>query len=84
MAVVASTPVPLRDLPAGCSARLHHVDVDPRSADLLRALGLTAASDLRLCKAGEPCIIQIGTTRIGVSRAVAAGILVVPLADPTA
>ena len=29
--------------------------------------------EFRLCKAGEPCILQVGGTRIGVSRTVAPG-----------
>jgi Fe2+ transport system protein FeoA len=33
-----------------------------------------------LCKAGEPCIVQVRSTRIGLSGKVADGILVVPYA----
>ena len=72
-------PVPLLDLPVGQSARLHAVDVDDAAAALLRALGLTADCDLRLCKAGEPCILQVSGTRIGISGEVASRILVRPL-----
>jgi Fe2+ transport system protein FeoA len=39
---------------------------------------LTDASELRLCKIGDPCIIQVGATRIGLSRGVAASLWVVP------
>ena len=81
MSAHASTavPVPLCDLPVGQVARLHAVDLDDAAAGLLKALGLTADSELRLCKAGEPCILQIGGTRIGVSRGVASRILVTPV-----
>ena len=47
---------------------------------LLQALGLSGAEAFRLCKAGEPCILQVGSTRIGVSRRVASRIFVI--ADP--
>jgi Fe2+ transport system protein FeoA len=79
MAWPLSYPVPLSDLPVGKLARLHAVDLDDAAAGLLRALGLTSDSDLRLCKGGEPCIVQIGGTRLGVSGAVARHILVMPV-----
>jgi len=77
----SSYPVPLTDLPVGRVARLHAVDLDDAASGLLRALGLTSDVDLRLCKAGEPCIVQIGGTRLGVSGAVANRILVLPVED---
>ena len=80
----SSYPVPLSDLPVGQLARLHAVDLDEAAAGLLRALGLTTDSDLRLCKGGEPCIVQIGGTRLGVSGAVARRILVLPVVEGAA
>jgi Fe2+ transport system protein FeoA len=71
--------IPLCELPVGDVARLHAVDLDADAAGLLHALGLTADSDLRLCKRGEPCIVQVGGTRLGVSASVACHILVRPL-----
>ena len=71
--------VPLSDLRTGETARVHRAAVDATVAGFLRALGLTHASELRLCKAGEPCIIQVRSTRIGLSRAVAGQIFVVPV-----
>lgn len=78
-AVVTSVlPIPLCELPVGQAARLHAVDLDDGAAGLLRALGLTNDSELRLCKRGEPCIVQVGGTRLGVSASVACHILVWP------
>lgn len=71
-------PVRLCDLPAGATARLYAADVPGEDGALLRALGLTEHCRLRLCKAGEPCIVQVRTTRIGLSRIVAEQVLVVP------
>lgn len=76
----SATPIPLTACVAGTVVRLHGTSLDPHSCDLLRALGLTRQCQLTLCKAGEPCIVQVRSTRIGLSRAVASGIFVVP--DP--
>ena len=65
-------------LPAGASARLTGTQLESDTRDLLRALGLTDASVLQVCKPGDPFIIQVRQTRMGLSRAVAEGILVVP------
>ena len=72
-----SMAVPLTTLPAGSLATLHEVR-DPESRTRLRSLGLTNACRLRLCKIGDPCIIQVRATRIGLSRAVAQFLYVLP------
>ena len=71
-------PVRLCNLEEGCAARFHEASLDPESRDLLRALGLTASSVVRLCKRGEPCIVQVRATRIGISKLVAGQIYVIP------
>jgi Fe2+ transport system protein FeoA len=77
--------VPLSELKAGTLARFHDDRLDPGARSLLRALGVTPACVLRLCQAGEPFIVQVRSTRIGLSRAVAMGIYVVPdVAGPPA
>jgi Fe2+ transport system protein FeoA len=70
--------VPLSSCQPGAVVRFFRAQLDPASCDLLRALGLTRQCQLTLCKAGEPCIVQVRSTRIGLSRDVANGILVVP------
>ena len=70
--------VRLADLPAGAVARFHTAAIAGGDQALLRALGLTERSLVRVCKAGEPCIVQVRATRIGLSRELAAGVLVVP------
>lgn len=70
--------VRLSDLAAGRTARFHEAHLAPRDCALLQALGFTDSCVLRVCKVGEPCIVQVRTTRIGFSRSVADGILVVP------
>ncbi len=79
MSAPLMSPVPLSDLPVGRAARFHEAALDGEAKDLLRALGLTPDSVVRLCKAGEPCIVQVRSTRIGLSRSVAGAILVTPV-----
>ncbi|TAK10748.1 MAG: ferrous iron transport protein A [Acidobacteria bacterium] len=71
-------PVRLCDLEEGCAARFHEASLDAEARDLLRALGLTSSSVVRLCKSGEPCIVQVRATRIGLSKLVAGQIYVIP------
>jgi Fe2+ transport system protein FeoA len=71
-------PIPLSQLGAGRTARLHSADLAKDDCALLRALGLTDRCLLRVCKAGEPCIVEVKATRIGLSRALARGVFVVP------
>ena len=78
MATTPNRPVALSTLPTGASGRVHEPLLDEESTSLLHALGLSVSRRFKLCKTGEPCIVQIGATRIGISKAVAARILVVP------
>lgn len=71
-------PIPLSQVRAGCKARLHSAALTNEECALLRALGLTDQCLLRVCKAGEPCIVEVRATRIGLSRQVAQGLFVVP------
>ena len=48
---------------------------------MLRSLGLHDACVMRLCKVGDPCIVQVRATRIGLSSAVARCLYVVPEAE---
>jgi Fe2+ transport system protein FeoA len=68
----------LCDLAVGAIARFHEAKLDPEAFHLLQSLGFTKSSRVRLCKAGEPCIVQVRSTRIGLSRAVAGCIFVIP------
>jgi Fe2+ transport system protein FeoA len=71
--------VRLSDLPEGATATFEGADVDASTARLLSALGFTGACRLLLCKTGEPFIVRIRDTRVGLSRAVAGAISVTPV-----
>lgn len=73
-------PVRLSELGVGAVARFHEARLDSDISRFLRAIGLTRTAEFRLCKSGEPCIVQVRSTRIGLSRALAGKIYVVPLA----
>lgn len=75
---VASLPTALTNLSTGQTARLHEARLDAHAVGLLRALGLSETQPFRVCKAGEPCILQVEGTRIGVSRVVASNLYVIP------
>jgi Fe2+ transport system protein FeoA len=70
-----TTMVSLLDLAPGTIAILRHVH-DEQSRTVLRSLGLTDGARLRICRLGDPCIIQVRATRIGLSRIVAQSIFV--------
>ena len=70
-----ATTVPLLALAPGTIAVLSRV-ADDQSRAVLRALGLTDGARLRICRRGDPCIIQVRSTRIGLSKVVAQSIYV--------
>jgi Fe2+ transport system protein FeoA len=70
-----ATTVPLLALPPGTIAVLRQV-LDDQSRAVLRSLGLTDGARLRICRRGDPCIIQVRSTRIGLSKVVAQSIYV--------
>jgi hypothetical protein len=73
-------PVRLTELPLGTLARIHANHLEREDWALLAALGLSNRSLVRICQAGNPWIVQVRETRIGLSDAVAAKILVIPAA----
>ena len=73
----APSPIRLADLAVGDTARLHQADVEDSTGRFLRAIGLTRTARFRVCRRGEPCIIQVRSTRVGLAQAIADRIFVV-------
>ena len=71
-------PVQLTNLAAGDAAQLHASSLGEEDFALLEALGMTRSCRFRVCKVGDPWIVQIRETRIGLAASVARQILVVP------
>ena len=69
--------VRLSDLPEGSTATFVAADVDTPTRRHLGSLGLTADCPLRLCKSGEPFIVAVRGTRIGMSATLARSIFVI-------
>ena len=72
------SPVQLTELAAGAAAQLHATHLGDEDFALLEALGMTRSCRFRVCKVGDPWIVQIRETRIGLAASVARKILVVP------
>jgi Fe2+ transport system protein FeoA len=73
--------VPLTHLRRGQRARLHRADLHCDDCELLNAMGLTEQCELRVCRRGEPYIVQVNATRLGLAASVAGRIHVHPIAS---
>jgi Fe2+ transport system protein FeoA len=62
--------VPLAELAPGAMAVLLEIS-DQESRAVLQSLGLTSGARQRVCRIGDPCIVQVRSTRIGLSKHVA-------------
>ena len=71
----------LTDLRPGTRGRLLAADLERDDLALLHALGLAENSAFRLCKAGDPWIVQVRGTRIGLSQHVAELLRVEPMPE---
>jgi Fe2+ transport system protein FeoA len=71
--------IPLSQLRAGCHATLACRLMEAQDGEMLAAMGLTDRCRLRVCRAGEPCIVQVAGFRLGLAAALARRILVVPI-----
>lgn len=84
-APVTSPRLSLTNLRPGQTARIRHADVDSADAALLRAMGLRPSAMVRVCRSGEPCIVEVippnlttCACRIGLARPLADRVLCEP------
>lgn len=75
---VAVQAIPLSQLPRGARATLHRHDLHCDDCELLNAMGMTERCKLRVCRMGNPCIVQVKSTRLGLSSSMARNIMVFP------
>jgi Fe2+ transport system protein FeoA len=68
--------IPLSQLGENEMAVVHVTDLDFDEREALAAMGLYEDASFKLCQQGQPCIIQIEATRLGLSREVTSRILV--------
>ncbi len=71
--------VPLTNLAVGERGRLRTSSLASDQRRVLEAMGLVEESEIRIVKGGEPCIVQINSTRLALGGTVARQILVMPL-----
>jgi len=74
----------LCDLQPGQQARVCQTKLCCEDCDMLNALGFTDQCQFRVCKAGRagsPCILKVGCTRIGLSASLTDKISVIPESD---
>ena len=73
----------LSTLPAGSRATLTSGELPDEDRRLLTAMGLSERSPMRVCRQGEPCIVEVHNTRVGLARSIAERLLVTPVAYAT-
>ena len=82
----ATVRIPLTQLRRGQRATVECAALDGLPDDdrcLLSAMGLGNSCELRVCRPGAPCIVQVDGTRLGIAEDVAERILVTPLPEPS-
>ena len=72
---------PLSQLAAGETATICGHCGTPDDCELLIAMGLEMGCTVHVRRRGEPCIVQVRSTRVGLSRSVSDQILVTADAD---
>lgn len=70
-------PINLTQLRTGEFGRLHAANLEGSDSEILTALGLAERSRFRVSKTGDPWILEVRSTRIGLSAAIARSLLVV-------
>lgn len=79
--VCAGRRIPLSQLKAGEVGRVLSSQLDPEDAAMLRAMGLRADVQVKLCRPGQPCIVSVvglhgACCRIGMAAPLASRVVV--------
>lgn len=73
-----SVRIPLSQLRRGERAVVDTRDLPEAESKLLAAMGMGERCEIRVCRAGTPCIVQIQAIRVGIGREVADRIITTP------
>jgi|TARA_B110000263_G_scaffold134785_1_gene117049 Fe2+ transport system protein FeoA len=68
--------IPLSQLEESETAVVHMADLEADERRSLTALGLHSEVTFQLCQQGQPCIIQVEATRLGLSKELTSRIMV--------
>ena len=74
---------PLSGLPVGGCGRVVSVDASAVDLERLEVMGLCPGRIVRVVKAGDPMIVRVLGSRIGLAAALAAGVHVRPEESPS-
>ncbi len=75
--------VPLTDLPAGRCGWVVDVEAAGEDTERLKVMGVCSGRKVRLVRRGDPMILCVWGTRVGVSRRLAQQVYVQPCQGPT-
>ena len=67
---------PLSETTVGQRVTLHSTRLEAADLELLTAMGVVDDCELEVCRQGEPCVVAVGTTRVGLSSRLARNIWV--------
>jgi len=70
--------ISLTQLGRGQCATFYKADLRCEDCEMLNAMGMTDRCQLKICKIGDPWIVQVKSTRIGMARSLAQRIFVLP------
>lgn len=77
--------LPLSQCRPGLTGVVYEARLDPKDGELLRAMGLRPHARVRVCRLGEPCIVEIFAScgggcscRIGLSLPLARLVMIAP------
>jgi Fe2+ transport system protein FeoA len=65
-------------MPPGGVGSIASLNVDPEDAIRLKSLGICVGREVQLVQAGDPIIIRVLGTRVGLSARLATGVVVSP------
>lgn len=74
--------ISLNQLQAGAMAIVARIETDESDAARIKRMGICEGRRIQLVKAGDPMIIRVVGTRVGLSARLAPGILVHPCQPP--
>lgn len=92
----AAKPISLHSLAPGRVARVCENCLSDQDVVMLRAMGMKPGAMVRVCRAGEPCIVEVlaprgggpcgcdCSTRIGLAKDLAMRVMVIPAQGPIA
>ncbi len=68
--------IPLSQLRVREKAVVHMTELESDEREALSAMGLHEDASFELCQQGQPCIIQVEATRLGLSQEITSRIMV--------